>query len=70
MSPEGRRPTDGFRAPWWLRSPHLQTVYGPLLRRGPGPALRRERIELDDGVAKFTDDGKRRKTAPAWNPPA
>ena len=29
-----------------------------------------DRIELDDGEAKFTDDGKRRKTAPAWSPPA
>ena len=19
-----------FRAPWWLRSPHLQTLWGPL----------------------------------------
>ena len=22
-----------FRAPWWLRSPHLQTLWGPLWRR-------------------------------------
>lgn len=28
-----------------------------------------DRIELDDGQAKLTDDGKRRKTAPAWTPP-
>ena len=29
-----------------------------------------DRIELDDGQAKLTDDGKRRTTAPAWTPPA
>ena len=38
-----------FRAPWWLRSAHLQTLWGPLLRRHPRVALRRERLELPDG---------------------
>jgi uncharacterized protein len=38
-----------FRAAWWLRSPHAQTIGGRLLRRPPSPALRRERIELPDG---------------------
>jgi predicted alpha/beta-fold hydrolase len=38
-----------FRAPWWLKSAHLQTVFAPLLRRGPAVPLRRQRIELDDG---------------------
>ncbi|MDX1435129.1 MAG: hydrolase [Gammaproteobacteria bacterium] len=38
-----------YRAPWWLRSAHLQTIWGPLLRRGPRVALRRERLELPDG---------------------
>jgi uncharacterized protein len=38
-----------FRAPWWLRFPHLQTVFAPLFRRGPAVALRRQRLELDDG---------------------
>jgi predicted alpha/beta-fold hydrolase len=38
-----------FRAPWWLKFAHLQTVYPTLFRHGPGIALRRERLELDDG---------------------
>jgi predicted alpha/beta-fold hydrolase len=38
-----------FRAPWWLKSAHLQTAYPTLFRRGPEIALRRERLELDDG---------------------
>lgn len=50
MSPaRGRARGVGFRAPWWLRSAHLQTVFSPLLRRGPKPALERQRIELADG---------------------
>lgn len=38
-----------FHPPWWLASAHLQTIYASLFRRGPRIALRRERIELDDG---------------------
>lgn len=38
-----------FRAPWWLKLAHLQTIFPTLLRRGPGIALLRERLELDDG---------------------
>lgn len=38
-----------FHPPWWLASAHLQTIYATLFRRGPRIALRRERIELDDG---------------------
>lgn len=37
-----------FRAPWWCRNGHLQTVWGPLFRRGRLP-LRRERIDTADG---------------------
>ncbi len=37
-----------FRPPWWCRSGHLQTVWGPLVRRGRLP-LRRERVETADG---------------------
>jgi predicted alpha/beta-fold hydrolase len=44
----GPTPSD-FRAPWWLRSAHLQTIYAPLFRRGPSVRLERERIELEDG---------------------
>lgn len=47
---DGARPGgSGFRAPWWLKRAHLQTVYPSLFRRGPGVALRRERLELADG---------------------
>ena len=39
----------GYRPPWWYRGRHLQTLWGPLLRRGRSPALRRERVETPDG---------------------
>ena len=38
-----------YRPPWWFRGRHLQTLWGPLLRRGPQPPLRRERVEMPDG---------------------
>ena len=38
-----------FRAPWWLKFAHLQTIYPTVFRRGPRIALRRERLELEDG---------------------
>lgn len=39
-----------FQPAWWLRSPHLQTIYPALLRRPPALAgLRRERLETPDG---------------------
>jgi len=37
-----------FCAPWWCRNRHLQTFWGPLLRRGRLP-LRRERVDTPDG---------------------
>jgi predicted alpha/beta-fold hydrolase len=45
----GQHTRSTFRAPWWLPSAHLQTLWAPLLRRGPHLSLRRERIELPDG---------------------
>lgn len=39
----------GFRAPWWLRDPHAQTLWGKFLRGGPVRQTRRERWELPDG---------------------
>lgn len=39
---------DGFTAPWWCRNRHLQTFWGPLLRRRR-PRLRRERVDTADG---------------------
>jgi predicted alpha/beta-fold hydrolase len=38
-----------FTAPWWLRNPHLQTIYGSLLVRAPLIAWRRERWDTPDG---------------------
>lgn len=38
-----------YRAPRWLRGPHLQTIGGKFLRPDPGIPLRRERLELPDG---------------------
>jgi predicted alpha/beta-fold hydrolase len=38
-----------YRPPWWYRGRHLQTLWGPVLRRRPPPALRRERVETPDG---------------------
>ena len=38
-----------YRPPWWFSGPHLQTLWGPVLRRVPGPAVRRERWETPDG---------------------
>ena len=37
-----------FGPPWWCRNGHLQTVWGPLVRRGRLP-LRRERLDTPDG---------------------
>ncbi len=49
MKAGGYATSSDFRAPWWLKSAHLQTMFATLLRRGPALALRRERLELDDG---------------------
>lgn len=39
----------GFRAAWWLKNPHAQTVWPALRRRPREVALRRERVTLPDG---------------------
>ena len=38
-----------FKAAWWCRGPHGQTLWARLVRRPPHVALRRERLELPDG---------------------
>lgn len=45
----GRVDEPNFRAAWWCRSPHLQTLWPYLFRFRPSPAYRRERFELPDG---------------------
>ena len=49
MKPGGRVASSDFRAPWWLKSTHLQTIFGTLFRRRAAIGLRRERVELSDG---------------------
>ncbi len=38
-----------YQRPWWYRGRHLQTLWGPLLRRSAVPSLRRERVLTPDG---------------------
>src|SRR5881396_307545 len=38
-----------YRPPWWFRGRHLQTLWGPLLRRRQGLTVNRERWETPDG---------------------
>ena len=38
-----------FRAPWWCRSPHLQTIWPYLFTPVSIPSYRRQRLELADG---------------------
>jgi predicted alpha/beta-fold hydrolase len=41
--------TAPFKAAWWCRNPHLQTLWPVFFRRRLRPPLRRERLELPDG---------------------
>ena len=38
-----------YHPPWWYRGRHLQTLWGPLLRRFNAPTVRRERLQTRDG---------------------
>lgn len=38
-----------FKAPWYLRNSHLQTLTAGLLRQAPAVSYQRQRIELPDG---------------------
>jgi len=38
-----------FRPRWWLRNPHVQTIYASKLAKRPKIATRQERLELSDG---------------------
>lgn len=51
--------TRPFVPPWWLRGPHVQTLWAAKLRRRPRIATRPERLELPDGDfvdLAWTDD--------------
>ncbi|MEK7711601.1 MAG: hypothetical protein AAB312_00950, partial [Pseudomonadota bacterium] len=52
LSPARRMADDAtppFKPAWWLRNPHLQTLWPVFFRRHLRPRLRRERLELPDG---------------------
>ena len=38
-----------FKAAWWLRNPHLQTLWSAFFRRAPVLERQRERLWLEDG---------------------
>jgi len=38
-----------FQAPWWLRNPHLQTLFAATVRKINKPPVRNERLETPDG---------------------
>lgn len=45
----GQGITSSYRAPWWLKSPHLQTILPTLIRKRPRLDFTWERLELKDG---------------------
>ena len=49
MSEQAGIVTSDFRPAWWLRNPHLQTLWPALVRRPQPVSITRERIELPDG---------------------
>jgi predicted alpha/beta-fold hydrolase len=49
MADGGAIVESGFRPAWWLRNPHLQTLWPVLFRWRPRPRLVRERVEMPDG---------------------
>lgn len=38
-----------YRAPWWLRNPHAQTIWGRFFKRVPRVPTREERVTAPDG---------------------
>ncbi|MGD8907793.1 MAG: hydrolase [Chromatiales bacterium] len=58
----GRLISSNFKAAWWLRSPHLQTLWPSLLRPAQALDVAWERLELEDG--DFIDLAWRRREGP------
>lgn len=52
-----------FRPAWWLKNPHLQTMYPALLRKSPKLARQRERLDTPDGDVVDLDWYGRRRDA-------
>ena len=46
---QGRITRSEFQTPWWLSSPHAQTLWPKFTTPGISAALTRERLELEDG---------------------
>ncbi len=65
LSPKLYAGPDDFRAPWWCRGAHMQTIYGGLFRENPDIQYRRERFDLPDGDFLDLDwlDGEKGKPA-------
>lgn len=56
---------NSFNPAWWLRNPHLQTIWPVILkRRIKGLVLERERVELPDGDFIDLDWAGREKSGP------
>ncbi len=53
-----------FSPRWWLRNPHLQTIYASKLAKRPEIDTQRERLELEDG--DFLDLNWSKKTSGPW----
>ena len=49
MAARGEIRASRFRPAWWLRNPHLQTLWPTWFRTRPGLRLTAERVELPDG---------------------
>ena len=52
-TPGGKIVEPEFVPAWWLKNPHLQTLFPVFFRLRPQPRLERERVELPDG--EFVD---------------
>ncbi|CAG0910568.1 unnamed protein product, partial [Cyprideis torosa] len=48
-----------FRPPWYLKNPHLQTLFASIWRKRPSHGWQRERVELPDGDFVDLDWGAR-----------
>ncbi|CAG0908157.1 unnamed protein product [Cyprideis torosa] len=53
-----------FRPRWYLKNPHMQTLFASIWRKKPDHVWQRERVELPDGDFIDLDWGKRMADAP------
>ncbi len=57
-----------FEAAWWLKNPHAQTLWSPLVRRRSKLAFEREWLETPDGDRVSLNHVARRSDAPGAPP--